>query len=433
MFKKRKFYSLSNWEESFYGGYWNVLNRHPEVSTDTNISWKMREDKPPTISYYMYDKLIKMFLLRVKDKDLSETMIKDMSLKEQENRYTKKKEDFLEMSQHSVQNCIIEISSDRNHELSNLFSYYKDVIVNSSIRIPLNKGDQARKMLISTKVRKFKFITPTSWSSSQEPYLEIGTEYSSGPYVVSKEELILANKLVDMLDISFDPTYGRVDNLKNGKLNTNKLAEISCGNLNVYYHDIEHQSTRPFSVCILGDQSGSMSGDKSKLLHSMTKILWEAFTQILPPEKIFVYGHTTGNFRRNKVTNSNVPKINVYNDPYNLDFERKVNEMNKAGGNNYDAEVIEFIHTKVREFTEDNILFICISDGLPCGDKPIPRLKAVVEKCKRDGFVTAGIGLIDSTVKEIYNNYLVLKTINDEAPLKISRLLNHVVKTEFQD
>jgi len=98
--------------------------------------------------------------------------------------------------------------------------------------------------------------------------------------------------------------------------------------------------------------------------------------------------------------------------------------------------VIESVYEKVRSITSDNIIFISMSDGQPSGQNyggtaAIHDMKKIIEKCKRDGFVTVGIGIQHVGVKEIYNYYTI---VNDMTQMvkQVSLLINKVVKTEFQ-
>jgi nitric oxide reductase activation protein len=94
------------------------------------------------------------------------------------------------------------------------------------------------------------------------------------------------------------------------------------------------------------------------------------------------------------------------------------------------------VYEKVRSFTDDNIIFISISDGEPSGkayggQSAIDDMKRIIEKCKRDGFVTIGVGL-EYNVKNIYNYHTVV-TDNNKLVEQVSTIINKVVKTEFQD
>jgi cobalamin biosynthesis protein CobT len=206
------------------------------------------------------------------------------------------------------------------------------------------------------------------------------------------------------------------------------LAEAVAHNDHVYYRVEEDQKTKPFSVVILCDESGSMAGSKIDTQHSLVKVLYSAFSQIMPQESISVYGHT----------GDETPEIYVYQDKYNPNFLETIDDVHKRNlRENYDGPVVEAIHERVRSQTSNNILMIIISDGQPSGDhdyggkEAMNELKRIIEKCKRDNFVIMGIGFDYSGVRQIYSYNTVVDNMRDVVK-NTTTLLNKVVKTEFQ-
>src|SRR4051812_21265730 len=76
------FKSLSNWEDSYFGGYENILWDHPEIKVDTKLNYEFRGKE--YLNYYTYNKLIKLFLLNVKEKRLSEAFVSHLKGKSME-------------------------------------------------------------------------------------------------------------------------------------------------------------------------------------------------------------------------------------------------------------------------------------------------------------------------------------------------------------
>jgi nitric oxide reductase activation protein len=98
--------------------------------------------------------------------------------------------------------------------------------------------------------------------------------------------------------------------------------------------------------------------------------------------------------------------------------------------------VVKAIHEKVRTMTDDRIIFLVLSDGSPAGEnygseEDIKDFKRIVERAKRDEFVTVGIYIQYAGVKDMYNYHTVIQDM-DEMPKKVSHILNKVVKSEFQ-
>ena len=237
-----------------------------------------------------------------------------------------------------------------------------------------------------------------------------------------------AEMLIKLLDISFDPKSDDVKNLRIGKLDTSKIAEIPAGNMSVYKQTVEEQDTKPFSVCILADMSGSMGQGKRipSQLH-MLNTLYLAMSQILPPDKLYIYGHS----------GSNYPEIYTFYSPYDTEYEKNIKFYGQVNWcQNYDGPVIEAIHKKVRETNDDRIIFISLSDGEPCGngyggEAHNQELKRILERARRDEFVTVGIGIEADHVGRLYT---YSKVVNDLKllPKEVSSIINQVVRVEFQ-
>ena len=326
-------------------------------------------------------------------------------------------------------------------DLANLFIHYRKLILASTIEWELSKKDDKATLesimnAMQKDLERCKEQKPYSWgygSGSVSGELKHETEFVNasqdyGVWHPTSQEIKDANNLVNMLDISFDPKEDRVENLKCGKMSPHKVAEIPAGNTHVYHRVEENMSTRPFSICILADESGSMRGGNDESQNYLMKVLYTAFSHILPQDKMFIYGHS-GEAR---------PEIRIYHDKYNTTFAETINsQMNNEYSENYDGPVIENIYERVRQQTSDNIIFLSISDGEPAGEdyggpEAIQEMKRVIEKCKRDGFVTVGIGLQYQRVKDIYQYHTVIKR-SDDLVKNVSSLVNRVVKTEFKD
>jgi cobalamin biosynthesis protein CobT len=234
--------------------------------------------------------------------------------------------------------------------------------------------------------------------------------------------------LIKLLDISFDPKSDDVKNLRIGKLDTSKIAEIPAGNMSVYKQTVEEQDTKPFSVCILADMSGSMGhGSRIQSQRHILNTLYLAMSQILPPDKLYIYGHS----------GDCSPEIYTFYSPYDPEYEKNIKFYNNVHWcQNYDGPVIEAIHKKVRETNDDRIIFISLSDGEPCGNgyggqAHNEELKRILERARRDEFVTVGIGIEADHVGALYT---YSKVVNDLRllPKEVSSIVNQVVRVEFQ-
>jgi len=435
--------SVFNWEDSYFGGYERVIYDHPSIYIPPSIDVSF--DKNPGLTFYTATKLCNLFLLKCMKYNLYRTLLVNSKVKERAN-WIGKKETVTVFDKRAIQQCAVHLSMCGD-PLENMFGHYLKFLREITIEYIHPSEEDKKKSLGSTssfsisdemakEFLRIKENTPFSWGRcdsvsgdlKDSAVFQNAEDKDRGDWSPSVEETKLANGLVNLLDISFDPTEDRISNLKCGKMSPHKVAEIPAGNTHIYYRVEHDQNTKPFSVCILCDESGSMrAGSLDRKQNHLVKVLFAAFSQIMPKSKIYVYGHSGPGH----------PVIRVYNDQYNPCFEDLINsQLHQDYDENYDGPAIECVYERVRQQTSDNILFISISDGEPAGvdyggKAAIEDLQRVIEKCKRDGFVTMGIGLLYHKVKDIYNYHTV---ISDTKHLvkNVSSLINRVVRTEFK-
>ena len=432
-------WSSTKWETSFYGGYTRTLYDHAEIKTDYNI--RINPSLKSSLSYYLGTKLAKLFLLKCKTYNLLSTLLTNSKLIIEEPKwyYTGAKSERFIVISNLAKESVLNYLYDCDTEMANLFKHYEKDILDTEIAFKINNPNdeddtgksksyttEVGELLESIKVLKpYSSYNPIGDGSVPDP--EFIYPYSYKNYHILSKDKLLAKQLVEKLDISFDSDKDVIKSLKAGKLDINKLAEAVAGNEHIYQRVEEDQITKPFSIVILCDESGSMGRSKLMNQHRLVKILYEAFSEILPQDKISVYGHT----------GSDVPNIYIYQDKYNLTFQDKIEDMlHRDLCENYDGPVIEAIHERIRSSSNDNILFIVISDGQPAGEEyggepAINDLKRIIEKCKRDNFVAVGIGFEYGGVKDIYKYHTIIHNF-DKMVQDVSALLNKVVKTEFQ-
>lgn len=454
--------SVFNWESSYFGGHERVVYDHPFIYVPKEFEFRYKNTSGS--SSYVAEKVCSMFLHRVVKHHLMHTLVKNYT-KHEAYSMMGEPQVVYKMSKETIIMCLHNLMSI-DTELANLFEHYFKFLSNIDILYyPPGKNDKKKgesgddsdkeegdeegesqeassrevEKSIKDDLQKVKANTHGSWKSISDAAggdLKDATVFrvmdkTSAPCTYSPTIVKQANSLVNLLDISFQPKEDRIENLKCGKMSAHKIAEIPAGNTHIYYRVEEDQATRPFSICVLGDESGSMRHDKRmKSQNELMKMLYYAFSQILPQDKMFFFGHSDDD--------DDSPEVRIYHDKYNTNFEHTIDkQLDNSYGENYDGPVIERVYERVREQTSDNIIFISISDGGPSGRNyggagAIKELKRVIEKCKRDGFVTIGIGLGYGQIKEIYNYHTI---INDTKTLvkSVSSLINQVVKTEFKD
>lgn len=432
-------WSSTGWETSFYGGYERTLYDMPDVKVDYDV--KVYMPYTSKVGYYNGQKLLKTFLLRVKTLGLTSRLLHKSTMETRKSWGGFGKETrCIKVSKEGIETALSYVIANET-ELKNLFEHYKEDILNSEIEFNLkdddkkspegrSDADSIKDMLEKTSVMKpFKSFSSISGDGDvPDPEFQVEEHRSRTSHLTAEQEKY-AKRIVEKLDITFDPDRDEIHSLKQGKLDTRKLAEAVAHNDHIYYRVEEDQKTKPFSVVMLCDESGSMRSDsRVDRQYQLVKILYGAFSEIMPQDRISVYGHS----------GDQTPEIYVYQDKYNPGFLKTIENMRgREMRENYDGPVVESIHERIRSQNSDNILFIVISDGQPSGDHgyggkaAMDDLKRIVEKCKRDNFVTMGIGFGYCGVKEIYSYHTVIHDMKQVVE-KVTTLLNKVVKTEFQ-
>ena len=450
--------SKTGWEHSYFGGYIRLLNDFPEIKIDSLC--KVEISSKSILGYSLGHKLIRLFILRIYEFDLFEDLIVNSRF------HVSDEKKFLMIDKDSITQTLSKLIVTDN-ELNNLFEYYKNEIADASILLKLK--DDIRSPLKSIKettkeiVIKHQLIIDEQFnkkdvvnkddSNDETENKEIEkiekavgvslrrnkianhferpvfrTVIKSSKLIYRPSELREINRLVDRLDISFDPDDDEIKGLRQGKIDTNKLAEVLAFNDRIYSRIIENQKTKPFKVIVLCDESGSMNENlKYKKQFDLVKILYGAFSKILPIQDISIYGHT-GEYN---------PEIFIYHDMYNPNFDYSISNMLRTKRqNNYDGLVIDAIYNRTRKITNEPILMIIISDGQPAGygygDKAdIDDMIRIIEKCKRDNFIIMGIGFEYDGVQDLYYYHAIINNM-DKMVEATTVLLNKVVETEFK-
>jgi hypothetical protein len=480
--------STSGWEKSHFGGFTRVLNDYPFIKIDFDLDIKASGEAAMELGTWQAEKLIKLYILKAKEKGLIEKFTSKVIERPSFFGTVIKKYSVVSLNNLAILSTIC----TSYPEMAPMFEHYKDSILSSTIEMEIQEpkpeevegkgegegegqpqgekeeegegddegqgegecdgedekesesgspaeGKQTPKGKSGKSIQDLmgEINESKPWSvadrsltafSEKPKFTAFDKKDSGSSYQFNAEEKRDSELLIKLLDINFDPKSDEVKNLKLGKLDTSKIAEVPAGNLSIYKQRVEEQDTKPFSVCILADMSGSMGhGNRIQSQRHIMNTLYLAMSQILPPDKLYIYGHT-GDY---------TPEIFTFYSPYDTDYEKNIKFYHDVHWcQNYDGPVIEAIHKKVRESNDDRIIFISLSDGEPAGnsyggEEHNEELKRILERARRDEFVTVGIGIQADHVKELYT---YSKVVNDLKllPKEVSSIINQVVRAEFQ-
>lgn len=214
-----------------------------------------------------------------------------------------------------------------------------------------------------------------------------------------------------------------IQGCRSGILDTTKLAEAYQGVPQVYLRQ-GHVRTNKSTICVLIDESGSMSGKKEILARQAAILLNETFGKSLGVD-LYIYGHTADIGSIGYINLSVYREGSHYNPKFSL-------SKSCAKSQNRDGDAILEVAKRVRKFTKENCIMFVISDGSPCADGygGIPAIKdtaAKVKEAEKLGFGIIQIS-IDAVyrVEDMFDTYIDIGYNLEEMP----KLLNEIVKTK---
>ena len=475
---KKAIGSVSGWEKSHFGGFYRMITDYPFIKLDFDVKVKTPVSLDKALGWYTGEKLIKLYLL----KNQAHIHLFRTTAESVENPMTGQK--ITIVTTYLDNKDVMNWALDEYPELAPLFEHYRDDILNTILvkEVPEDEegdgdgdgdgeGDdqegegqegegkegegkpqdaksreskqaeaqekariEMKKSLEDIKEQvPYKFRDSLSEFSAVPKFVSLDPKKYSSDYEFKPNEVRDAENLLKLLDISFDPKSDVVKSLRAGKLDVCKIAEVPAGSTAIYKQIVEDQDTRPFTVCILADMSGSMGHSdyggvtRIKMQKHVLNSLYLALSSILPEDKLWIYGHS----------GEEEPLIYPFCTPYDTNYARNIRHYDAIDmRQNYDGPVIEAIHKKLREVTDDRVIFVMLSDGQPSGDgygsmDDIIDMKRILEKAKRDEFVTVGIGIQYHSVEGLYVYSKVVEELKTMVR-DVSHVINNVVRAEFK-
>lgn len=217
------------------------------------------------------------------------------------------------------------------------------------------------------------------------------------------------NGLVNTFSKFFVEQEYRLTGMRRGVLDTNKLAEAYQAVETVYSNKFK-RTTPGLDVCVLIDESSSMSGTNIASARKCAILLNEVFLRLKQCD-FYVYGHTADNRYMGEVT------INVYRDHWNRN--RYALGKVESYSNNKDSVAIEETYKMVRKQTSKPLLMFVISDGAPNayglrGQPAVEEVKKVVNRIESNGDTLVCQIAIESHFRpqDMFNHYVVMTNMN---------------------
>lgn len=431
--------SRTFWESSYFGGLKRVLYEYPFYSLNYDLYSEIDSDSIANkeLSYYSQQKLVNLlFGLAFAKQELRDVFVQyasrqisaisSFSEKELKERLHVKY-DRLKLKV-NISSELLEyfVNNALTTELKTLFDHYGSSILSEATSIYLlleldhSKDKEDVKNDLSKQIDKF--VKSYQDKKNVENFVVTVTNVRKVSEKVTfiKDEILFAKKLYNLLDITHEPKPEVLKNLLQGNMDSEKLAEILSGNNRIHMNRVENQSLKPFKVIVLGDYSGSMLGERLNFQRKVMRSLFYLFNDLMTIEDLEFYGHSGGND----------PVLYRFHSPEHPHFLDTFNASIKLE-ENYDGPVIEHIHKMTRTKSDKPVLLISLSDGEPSGfayggPKANERMKRIIEKIKRDNFVTVGIGMRYSAYEGLYQYALTVYNLDKISP--IAQLINRAVK-----
>ena len=207
--------------------------------------------------------------------------------------------------------------------------------------------------------------------------------------------------------------------MRSGILDTTKLAEAIQGVQTIFLREGQ-VTTDKVTVCVLIDESGSMSGHRISAARDTAILLNEAVGK-LPGVELYIYGHS-GDIRHSGTTELMVYKEKTFAPKYALG-------SSKARCENRDGVAILETALRVRKQTKNRSLMFVLSDGSPCasayhGAEAISHVKRTVSKVESMGFDVIQVCINHSyDPASMFKHFVILEDMN-----KLAFELGKVIK-----
>lgn len=207
-----------------------------------------------------------------------------------------------------------------------------------------------------------------------------------------------------------------VTGAKNGKLDTNKLAEAVQGVESVYKRQGEVKSSK-IAVAILVDESGSMYGSNADAAREAAILLNEALSRVQNVD-LYIYGHTTLSKGRTQLF--------AYRERGCANDKFALGSLDARAGN-HDSVAIREVAARVRKHTQEKCLFFVISDGAP--NEGPSEVKRAVNDVTRKGFDILAISIEpEYDPSSMYKNNIILNDLRTLA-IDLGKVIKKAVKS----
>lgn len=225
---------------------------------------------------------------------------------------------------------------------------------------------------------------------------------------------------------SSDKNYEfNIHGCRNGLLDTTKLAEAYQGVPQVYVKKGQVKTNKT-TVCVLIDESGSMSWNDKYIKARQGAILLNEALGNLYGVDLYIYGHSADEICSGSTNIRIYREGNYYKPKYSLGGVTYRNE-------NRDGTAIFEVANRVRKFTDKNCIMFILSDGEPAascyrGDLAYEDVRRNVKKVESMGFSVIQIDIDHvRNVDKMFDKYIDIKKHISELPKKLGVIIKKTI------
>jgi len=274
------------------------------------------------------------------------------------------------------------------------------------------------------------------------------SEYTTARNNMGSRLSTMRRKLEKALITKTDTDY---ETSRTGRLNIRgKASTLIMGGANVRRKKVEGDNIDT-AVSLLVDCSGSMNGQPMVLAgHSAIALAECLHAGQIPFE---VLGHTTASYKR-KTSDLFMEQCYHAEKPVRYErecaiympvfkpFDKGLNQCRHLMGfiptasdnSNADADALLYAGRRLLEREESNKILMLLADGYPAwrgrGDQNTLTREAVV-KLQADGIKTVGIGINCDSVKQFFENWVVVEDINDLSKHVLDQIAKMILGSRF--
>lgn len=177
-----------------------------------------------------------------------------------------------------------------------------------------------------------------------------------------------------------------------GKLDTNKLVSFRIGNENIFRKSGTITCSSA-SVCMLIDESGSMSGNEQQAAREAAILVNEAIKRI-HNVNFYCYGYTT-------------KQLAVYSEN-NRTSPWALSETDALDGTPT-GRSMQLAAQRIRRYTNDPVLMLVLTDGH--ADNPAMVIQQD-NNLRQKGFIPVGVGILTNAVEKTFKDHIVMLDIS---------------------